>query len=245
MARTDAGKALTDRHRQAQVAVRANALRDYLRLWPLWTGDDASFTNLVVATVVLIRAHHRVSSVLASAYYDAFRRAEDVAGSFAPRIADAIDVENVIGGLQLTGRIAARKAGGTPQARETAFVRTSGVVTRHVLQGGRDTIVRSVGEDPKALKWARVTTGTPCAFCAMLASRGAVFLGESTAEFEAHEHCTCSAEPHFEGSAMPVDSKRWRDLYNAAQREARANDDLKRGTSNDALNAFRRSLAAH
>lgn len=249
MARTDAGAQLTDQHRQAQAAVSASALRDFLSLWPVWQGDDDSFATLVVATLVLIRAYHQMSATLASAYFDAFRKAEQVGGFATPRLVDPVDVKRVTSSLYVTGKVMTRKAllaGQSPvQARETAFVRTSGAVTRHVLQGGRDTVVLSTGEDPRALKWARVTTGTPCPFCAMLASRGAVFLGHDTAEFEAHDHDLCTAEPHYEGSGLPPDSKRWRDLYNRAQRDARASDELERGTSNDALNAFRRALAAH
>lgn len=247
MARTDAGEQLTDQHRQAQAAVSALALRDFLALWPLWQGDDKSFNVLVAAAIVLIRAHHRISTSLAGAYYEAFRRAEVVGGFASPRLADPINVEQITASLNYTGRVMTRKAllaGRSPvEARETALVRTSGAVTRHVLAGGRDTIVKSTGEDPRALKWARVTRGEPCAFCAMIASRGAVFLGEDTAEFQAHDHCNCQAEPHFEGSKMPIDSARWRDLYNRAQREARKTGELERGTSNDALNAFRRMLA--
>lgn len=249
MARTDAGEQLTDQHRQAQAAVNAAALRDFLSLWPVWQGDDDSFGTLVVATLVLVRAYHQMSTALAGAYFNAFREAEEAPGFASPRLAAPLDENRVTSSLYVTGKVMTRKAllaGQSPQeARQTAFVRTSGAVTRHVLQGGRDTLVQSVGEDPHAQKWARVTTGTPCAFCAMIASRGAVFLGEDTAEFQAHDHCSCTVEPHYEGSALPPDSKRWRDLYNKAQREARASDDLERGTSNDALNAFRRSLAAH
>lgn len=248
MARTDSGAALTDQHRQAQVAVRASALRDFLLLWPLWQGDDKSFNALVIASVVLVRAYRQMSATLAAAYFDAFRKAEDPGGFASPILAGPMDAELVTSSLHVTGRVMtdkALRAGKSPQeARKTALVRTSGAVTRHVLQGGRDTLVQSVGEDPRAQKWARVTTGTPCAFCAMIASRGAVFLGEDTAEFQAHDHCSCTVEPHYEGSAMHPDSKRWRDLYNQAQREARATGDLKRGTSNDPLNAFRRSLEA-
>ena len=248
MARTDTGAALTDQHRKAQGQVNAAALRDFLALWPIWQGDDDSFGTLVVATLVLVRAYHRLSSLLAASYFDAFRAAEDPGGSAVAVLAPPVDVANTVAGLQLTGRVMTRKAlagGVAPQrARETAFVRTSGAVTSHVLKGGRDTLIQSVGADPRALKWARVTSGTPCAFCAMVASRGAVFKGESTAEFEPHDHCNCTVEPHYEGSAMPPDSKRWRDLYNRAQRDARATGELDRGTSNDALNAFRRSLAA-
>lgn len=257
MARTDAGAQLTDQHRQAQAAVSAAALRDYLRLWPLWQLEDlakpqaadGSFAALVAAATILVRAYHQASTSLAAAYFTAFRDAEGVGGLAAPRLADPVDVDRVTSSLYVTGRVMTRKAllAGQPaaQARETAFVRTSGAVTRHVLQGGRDTVVRSTGEDPRALKWARVTRGTPCAFCAMIASRGAVFLGHDTAEFEAHDACNCTAEPHYEDSAMPVDSQRWRDMYDQAQRDARASGDLHRGTSNDALNALRRALAPH
>lgn len=247
MARSDAGAELTDQHRRAQVALRAAALRDYLALWPLWQDDDErSFGVLVAAAVVLVRAYHQFSSSLAGSYFAAFRREEDPGGFASPRLAAQIDADRVASSLYVTGRVMTRKAlqagKQPPEARRTALVRTSGAVTRHVLQGGRDTIVQSVGEDPRALTWARVTTGTPCAFCAMLAGRGAVFLGESTAEFEAHDHCSCTAEPHYDGSAIPPDSERWRTLYTRAQREARRAGDLERGTSNDALNALRRLL---
>jgi hypothetical protein len=39
-----------------------------------------------------------------------------------------------------------------------------------------------------------VTSGNACDFCSMLADRGAVY-GEASAEFEAHDHCSCSAQP--------------------------------------------------
>jgi hypothetical protein len=256
MARTDAGAELTDQHRQAQAQVSRLALRDFLMLWPLWRvedqakqqDEDGSFKALVAATLIVIRAHHRVSSQVAAAYFDAFRRAERVDGVFSPRLASPVNEDRVTASLYVTGRVMTRRAllAGKPpaEAHKTAFVRMSGAVTRHVLQGGRDTIVLSTGEDPKALRWARVTNGSPCAFCAMVASRGAVFLGHDTAEFEPHDGCNCTAEPHYEGAGLPVDSRRWRDLYNRAQREARASNEFERGTSNDALNAFRRALAA-
>lgn len=248
MARSEAGEDLTAQHRQAQATVAALALRDFMALWPLWEGDNESFGRLAAATLVLIRAHHRVSTQLAAAYFQSFRRAEGVGGFASPRLADPVNAERVTASLNFTARETTRRAllaGKPPQtARATALVRTSSAVTRHVLQGGRDTVVLSTGEDSQAEAWARVTRGTPCAFCVMLASRGAVYLGHDTAEFEAHDACTCVAEPHYEGSALPPDSVRWRDLYNQAQRDARASGDLARGTSNDALNALRRALAA-
>ena len=69
MARTESGAVLTNEHRQAQVQLRARALQDYIRVWPLWQGDEQSFTRLVDATIPLVRAHHRMSAALAAAYY--------------------------------------------------------------------------------------------------------------------------------------------------------------------------------
>lgn len=43
--------------------------------------------------------------------------------------------------------------------------------------------------------WRRVTSDNPCDFCAMLAAQGAVYNAEETADFEAHDNCSCTAEP--------------------------------------------------
>lgn len=248
MARTGAGRVLTEEHRRAQMQVRAAAIRDYMQIWPLWQGDDESFNQLVLATIPLIRAYHSLSASFASSYFDSFRRAERVAGSATPRLPGDVDVDQVTAGLQATGRIAVRRAllsGQTAErAMQTAFVTTSGSVTRQALAGGRDTLVLSTGEDEQATGWARVTDNEPCPFCVMLASRGPVYRGEDTAEFEAHDHCACTAEPAYDESEWPGRAREFSDLWDRAQREAAADGDLERGTSNDALNALRRLLAA-
>jgi hypothetical protein len=251
MARTEAGRQLTEQHYKAQVQLRAVALRDYLRLWPLFTGDEASFRRLVEAAVVLVRAHQQTSSTLSAAYFQAFRTAEDPGGHAAPRLADPMtpDAEDrLIGSLYETGQFSVQRslsAGKTPQvAMDTAFTNTSGTVTRNVLNGGRGTLLRSTGSDSKAKGWARVTSSNPCAFCAMLASRGPVYLTEETAEFRSHDHCTCSAEPGYEGTEWPGRSREFHDLYNEATLEAHEAGDLRRGTSNDLLNTFRRAYEA-
>lgn len=237
MARTDAGAVLTVEHRDAQLRLRAQALRGYLRLWPLWQGDDQTFEALVTATLPLVRAHHRLSSSFAAAYYESFRRAERVGGDPTPRLAAPVIAERVAASLHVTGRVAVRKAilaGHSPQAAmQTALTSTSGAVTRHVLDGGRETLLLTVREDRQAQGWARVTSGRCCAFCATLASRGAVYK-DDTAGFRAHDHCACSAEPTYGGSALPPASQRFREMYDQAKREDPANP----------TNGFRRLLEA-
>lgn len=246
MARTAAGAQLTRTHRRSQLQLRARALRDWMLLWPLWTGDEQSFQQLLAASLPLVNAYHGLSATLAAAYFEMFRAAENVGGTATPRMPDPPDSEMVRGTLHLVGMDMTRNAllAGQPpqQAMRTALVRTSGTVTRFVLAGGRDTVIMSSAEDRRARGWARVTDSNPCAFCLTLASRGAVF-SEDTADFRAHDACGCTAQPVYQDDALP-ESARWRDLYNSAQRWARDNPDLAAsGTANDRLNNVRRYLA--
>jgi hypothetical protein len=73
-----------------------------------------------------------------------------------------------------------------------------GASTRMVMMGGRDTITNAVRTDPVADGWERVIEPGACGFCAMLASRGAVYK-ESTVNFRAHDHCHCVARAVFAG----------------------------------------------
>jgi hypothetical protein len=245
MATSSAGAALTAQHRQAQLQVRAMALRDFTRLWPLWVPEEASsFERLVVAALPLVRTHHQLSSSIATAYYQAFRRAEGASGDATPRSADPVSEDRVTTSLYVTGRVATGKAiaagAGPEAAKQAALTRTSGAIGRHVLTGGREALIRSTSVDRQARGWARVTDGKPCAFCAMLAGRGAVYSDDS-ADFRSHDHCGCSVQPMYDGAELP--GQRFREHYLRATREAREAGELERGTSNDLLNAFRRSLA--
>lgn len=196
MARTDAGALLTAQHRRAQMALRAAALRDYLTVWPLWDGEPGSFARLVAATVPIVRAHHRLSGAVAVAYYQSFRAAERAAGAATPRLA-TLDELAVAGTLYLTGREMTRRAieaGHSPQAAmRTALVRTSGTVGRFALAGGRDTLVGSTRDDPRARGYRRVLSPGACGFCQQIAANGT-----ADDDFQAHDHCGCAAEPHFD-----------------------------------------------
>lgn len=128
-------------------------------------------------------------------------------------------------------------------ARDESFVEAAGAASRQVLTGGRQSLLTLLDDDPQVRGWIRVTDGDPCAFCAMLASRGPVFKSQESAGFSAHDHCACTAEPvyyndapwpgraaefrrlwreHIEGRFSGADARReWRRLYERLQREAR------------------------
>lgn len=199
MARTDIGAALTREHRTRQLAVRAVALQEFGRIWPLWgTGDLRTFDLLVEATIPLIDLRRATSAGLAADYYTAFRVAEGISGTASARIADVARRDQLVTSLYVTGKTQVQRSlrtGMSPQAaRQNTFVTMSGSVTRHILNGGRDTLILSAASDRKARGWQRITGGNACSFCSMLAGRGAVY-SEDTADFQAHDHCSCSAEP--------------------------------------------------
>lgn len=243
MARTEAGVALTKQHYEGQVKIRAVALRDFLRVVPLWQGDASSFNQMASAAVPLVVASRQLSAAYAASYFQAFRVVEGVGGSAAPLLAEPPDLDQIRGALYVTGERMTREAllaGKSPEAAmKAAHVRMSGSVGRNVLRGGAETVIRSTAADKEALGWGRVTGASPCAFCAMLAGRGAVY-SEDTADFESHDHCTCGAAPMYADAALPGQGKEFKCLYDEAVAEARAVGDLRRGTSNDLLNAFRR-----
>jgi len=62
---------------------------------------------------------------------------------------------------------------------------------------------KSIDADELATGWSRVTDNDPCAWCAMLASRGPVYKSAQTAGDPRqggnryHDHCGCQAWPAF------------------------------------------------
>jgi len=242
--------ALTEQHRQTQLAIRARALRDFALLWPIWKGDEQSFQEFVAAVVVLVRAYRQISAAAASAYFDAFRLAASIEGTAAAALASAIDEAQVVTSLYVTGqdglRLALNAGQSAAAAKETVFVRTSGAMTRHIVNGGRQTLIDAVQNDPQALGWARITDGDPCYFCLTLASRGAVYKTEQTADFRAHDHCGCTVMPVYKGTEIPG-LQQWRDIYDAAQNAGEASGLLQGGenSSKARLNAVRQYLTTN
>jgi hypothetical protein len=210
MARTDAGAALTARHHGQQVAVRSRVLAALLRLWRFVdpTNLAGTINPFSAAAAALVQAGHRDSARTASAYYVAFRSAEGARGAVAVALGSPPDADLISIALRaagLAGIIRARQAGATPQvAADRGFVRVAGSASNLVLDGGRQTITDATASDPAATGlWLRVTDADPCAFCAMLAARGAVFSAR-TAKFEAHGACVLGATtvggPRFEAA---------------------------------------------
>jgi hypothetical protein len=94
-------------------------------------------------------------------------------------------------------------------AHKQAGARQAAAASRVAMNGARSTLWTHQERDSKALGYVRVSrTGTPCAWCAMLISRGPVYKSERSATLadnaagyvdgdKYHDNCNCYAVPVF------------------------------------------------
>lgn len=116
----------------------------------------------------------------------------------------------------------------------------SGTTDAAGLKAGRDAISGAIRQDRKIIAVARGTSGDPCAFCAMLASRGFKYRSEASArawegieEIEkVHINCHCFPIVRFiRESELPELNRYF---------QAKWKTETAGFAGNDALNAFRR-----
>jgi hypothetical protein len=235
MSSTPEGRLLTEAHRVQQARLGADTVRQMHTLFRVLdpANLDRTVERWLSLAVPLVQAQRTKSSAAAGRYVAAFRTAETGA-AIAPVLADTAPAAALLTSLTVTGPVALKRAAARgvelDQAVDLATVQVGKAAMRHALNGGRDTITQTVSSDPRALGWARAVSGKPCAFCAMLASRGPVY-AKDTAGFDAHDGCSCSAEPVYSAAASwPPGGQQYRQLW----------DETTAGLGGqDAVNAFR------
>ena len=75
-----------------------------------------------------------------------------------------------------------------------------------VVNADRATLLTNMRRDPTEVRWYRGTSAKCCAFCAMAASRGAVYRSQDTADFKPHNNCKCFPVPLWPGDAHELPS---------------------------------------
>lgn len=202
------------RRQQAQIAVMLS--RDLVRLLRVLfnpANPGPSWQAVRTAVVAMIAQQRARSAELAVGFYRDQRHAAGL-GTFTPRLPDPLPVEQVLRTVDVTGIgtfARSLRAGATPaRAVDRAAVTLSGSASRLALDGGRSVIDTAVQDDDEAIGWLRVTDADPCSWCAMLASRGAVYHSAATAggrtdsrfigegNFKFHDHDGCVAVPVFD-----------------------------------------------
>jgi hypothetical protein len=177
--------------------VAAAANRELDEAWEL---DDPQDVTAALQDLLpgVIETYGLAAATLAADYYDDSRERRNVRGRFTA----------IIPAMGDTGAEELARWGVSPLFQKNpdwaaAQTLIDGGLQRRVANYSRETITTSSVEDPQARGWQRVTSGGGCNFCTMLAERGAIYT-ESSSDFEAHDHCNCSAEPAWVGQELPV-----------------------------------------
>ena len=114
----------------------------------------------------------------------------------------------------------------TDEAVDVAAKAVAAKVVQQVADGGRAPLLQETERGSHGcVGYARVVDDDPCAFCAMLASRGAVYRANSFEDsnslfsgdgrFKVHPGCGCTLEPIYGGriTGLPPESKKLMDEW--------------------------------
>lgn len=212
--------------------------------------QDSAVDSWLASMIPLVQVFRDRSEALSIVYYDGVRELTD-AGGRAPRVnGDTLVPEQIETALRVTGVIEvveALKRGETPEkALERGQTAAEGAAQRQALSGGRSYLDRVYTADSTRLAWYRVTQEGCCSWCAMQASRGAVFREDSWDDSDArftgegdvkgHDNCRCTKGFVTLGSKSPDFNESMRSMWNTTTKGL---------SGREARNAFRRAYEAN
>ncbi|WP_109000774.1 VG15 protein [Streptomyces rishiriensis] len=238
-----------DRYRAARIGLTRILIREVrgLRRLILPSRLRESVPDWITAMDTVIAQYSRTSSALAADFYDAQREAAGVPGPFTVPVADPPPGEQTEASLRWATKDLWPRDPEDPATTAAqlepidvrlaqAEKKAEQVAQKLVTDTGRGTVQEAVRQDRQATAWARSAARGACAFCKLLASRGAVYKRE-TADFRAHDGCHCGVIPVFKGQRFELSdhAREWERIY----REFAAPH------PGDQLRRFRLALAEH
>ncbi|MCL2470654.1 MAG: hypothetical protein FWF25_02785 [Propionibacteriaceae bacterium] len=203
MAKTATGRLLTDRHRIAQAAIGAAVASRTLDLAPLLNPASITATQdrWLAEMLSTMDATHTLSTSTAVTYVNEFRTVEfgRSVASAGPVVTHGFDPVSMTAELATVPQMvaAATHYGADPwQAWRMITRNLAGIMMALAMRPGRRIVTDSAIR--AGVGWRRVCDGNPCAWCAMLASRGPVYARSSALKTKAgrsyHPHCGCTCE---------------------------------------------------
>lgn len=236
-----------NRFRAAQVGLTRLLVRDVrgVRRLILPSRLRESVPDWLAAMNTIVAQYARTSAALAADFYEAQREAAGVPGAFTVPVADPPPPEQTEASLRWAVKdLWPREPEEATPAQlqpmdvrlEQAEKKAEQVAQKLVTDTGRGTVREAVRQDRQATAWARSAALGACAFCKMLAARGAVY-EKDTADFRAHDGCHCGVVPVFRGQSFELSpqAREWERIYR----------EYAQGHSGDQLRLFRRALAEH
>lgn len=192
-----------ERIQAANRGVVALAERDLDDFWAALdlTNPDAARNALESFLPQLVAQYGEVAATVAADWYEDLRYEANVAGQFGAVMAEGVPDAAVVSQVRYA-------AGGLfPDSPLDTLGLLRVALSKYALQPGRDTVTQSVAADPGRPRFARVPSGAKtCAFCLMLASRGAVYVSKAAAGGTMHKYhgkCDCVPTPLWADSQLP------------------------------------------
>lgn len=220
---------------------------------------QATVPDWIEVVHALVEQYGEASAALAADYYEGERAEAGAEGDFTAQLPDPPPREQTEASLRwATKDVWPRdpEAPGTTQALpvdqrlEAAQRKALGAVEKLVLDQGRATVREAVQRDRRAIGYARAAALGACAFCRLMASRGAVYKDldsvgrEANARFTGadsvikfHDYCRCQPIPVFVGQRFELSphAREWDRLYRVYAAPY----------PGDQLRRFRRAIAEH
>lgn len=190
------------------------AVRDVNDLWRGVTAMDLSTDEfrktIVTATPEVLTPYASTAADLSAQWYD------DAAPELPYRAAPAA--------IAATEQMAASTSWALYATGQLALGRLAGLAQRTIFNANRATIVDNAKRETGAT-WARHASATACAFCRMLATRGAVYSSKGASvsadgRGRYHDHCHCMAVMVRPGATYkpPAYVEEWEKEYRDAVR---------------------------
>ncbi len=178
---------------------------------------DAWWQRVVEEIVALLAAGWALARDLAELFLGEHARIEG--HEVTPTLAEW-NTERVLTALRVTGPVAFKehiRSGGTPvSARVSMANQLAGSSERLAMAGERETVEATIEDSGEIVGYRRVGDSDPCAWCAMLIGRGAVYKSRRTAGDvlaggnQYHDNDGCTVEPLYEHEDEPAEVA---DLY--------------------------------
>lgn len=193
-------------HQEGQAALAGLALPLLEQAWALFDPNaiEATVERFRMAVQAVVEFYGRASAALALEHFRVARREAGVLGR-APTVNPPSVPEGFID--QLVAESVAQFVA-DPQAGRDAL--DSGA-EQLILEQARRQMMSAARLDTAARGWTRVPNEGACSFCLMLATRGPVYNTRTSATFDAHPDCRCTAEPvfgHWEPAARVREAQR-------------------------------------
>lgn len=207
-------------------------IRDLYQLYKLLTGRSPQQIRdaLVAASPGLVNPYASSAAKLTATWYDQLAPNLDFKATPAP----LPDVDMLAASARWATAPLFQE---NPTTEADPLTRLAGSMQRRVFDASRETVTANAEHEP-GTRWARYASANACAFCRLMATRGAVYRSEVAATTvvgragsgrtrgtqslgdKYHDHCRCVAVPIRPGDsyAPPDYVGKWEKEYYAARR---------------------------